>query len=433
MVLADQLAVGTLDLGELGLRADAQGLIRVGQTVCRRRAAAAAATAGSAHAAGTQHGFQLPNFGFRKAQSTGNPQQHLMLGRMNRAIGRDGLQLHLQEQLVQNALSAAGGGEVGHLCIQVEAVALAAPEGLFGGFPRRATQVEAVEQRFGEPNFLLADPAVGFAQSAHDCEGGIEESRLQLLHAAQQFAHQLAMQPVAHKGAEQSAAEAAEGKADQAAENDGEVHGASLKDAGRLRPRWACLRSRRRLRAMNKHENPLVAVRQWLERVVIGERLCPFAAQPFRQGRVAFRHSEAGNDEALLLDLHAAASELLASPPDQIETTVLVLTEHLRAFEDYNDFLDLADALLAQQGWDGDLQIASFHPDYRFADAPGRDRSHWTNRAPWPLLHLLREASVETALDHHPDPDAIPARNIRHLRTMDPQHWAELFGTPPPA
>lgn len=182
---------------------------------------------------------------------------------------------------------------------------------------------------------------------------------------------------------------------------------------------------------MNKREDPRAAVRHWLETVVIGERLCPFAAQPYRQGRVEFRVSEAKDDEALLMDLHGAASELLASPPEQIETTVLLLTRHLQAFEDYNDFLDLADALLLQQGWDGELQIASFHPNYRFADAPADDRSHWTNRAPWPLLHLLREESVEAALAQHPDPAAIPERNIRHLRTMDPERWAELFGDVP--
>ena len=181
---------------------------------------------------------------------------------------------------------------------------------------------------------------------------------------------------------------------------------------------------------MNHRQDPTAAVREWLETVVIGERLCPFAAQPYRQGRVAFRLSDATNDEALLMDLHDAASELLGSPLEQVETTVLVITDYLRAFEDYNDFLDLADALLVQQGWDGKLQIASFHPAYQFADAPAEDRSHWTNRAPWPLLHMLREESVEAALAQHPDPAAIPERNIRHLRTMEPARWAELFAKP---
>lgn len=179
---------------------------------------------------------------------------------------------------------------------------------------------------------------------------------------------------------------------------------------------------------MNEPDRAIESVRQWLQTVVVGEGLCPFAARPWEEGRVCIAASDAQNDETLLADLAVSAAELLAQTPAECETTVLVLTRHLQDFLDYNDFLDLADELLIQQGWEGQLQVASFHPDYQFADVPAEDRSHWTNRAPYPLLHLLREDSVAAALAHHPDPASIPERNIRHLREMDSVQWARLFG-----
>lgn len=169
-------------------------------------------------------------------------------------------------------------------------------------------------------------------------------------------------------------------------------------------------------------------VEDWISRIVVGEQLCPFAGQPLRNQRVAFRISDAADDEALLHDLHAAASELLSAPREQIETTVLIVREHLRGFHRYNAFLDLADSLLVEFGWEGQLQLASFHPQYRFADCPADDPANWSNRAPLPLLHLLREDSVEQALAHHPDPEGIPERNVRHLREMDRERWLEVFG-----
>jgi len=173
----------------------------------------------------------------------------------------------------------------------------------------------------------------------------------------------------------------------------------------------------------------LEATRRWLEKSVIGLNLCPFAAVPWRQGRVRLRVSEATSLQRLAEDL---ADELLAlnqADPAECETTLLVHPRVLGDFLDYNDFLDIADGLLEQLELDGILQVASFHPDYQFADSPPDDPANCTNRSPWPMLHLLREASIEAATANHPDPDAIYERNIETLRALGMEGWRELIGS----
>lgn len=172
-----------------------------------------------------------------------------------------------------------------------------------------------------------------------------------------------------------------------------------------------------------EHDVVIEATRRWLERSVVGLNLCPFAGGPWRQGRVRMRVSEATGLQRLAEDL---ADELIAlneADPAECETTLLIHPRVLGDFTEYNDFLDLADGLLAQLELDGTLQIASFHPDYRFADAPPDDPAHCTNRSPYPMLHLLREASVEAAVAGHPDPDAIYERNIEKLRELGVAGW----------
>ena len=169
------------------------------------------------------------------------------------------------------------------------------------------------------------------------------------------------------------------------------------------------------------------AVRDWLATIVVGLNLCPFAAQPMRSGRVRVFVSEARDELELLTDLQLELQKLDDSKPDAIETTLIAIPHMLSAFADYNDFLDQADALLERFEWSGIYQIASFHPQYQFAGTLPDDPENLTNRAPYPLLHLLREDSVEAAIEAHPDVDAIPDDNIRRMREMDAAERAQRF------
>lgn len=167
-------------------------------------------------------------------------------------------------------------------------------------------------------------------------------------------------------------------------------------------------------------------VRQWLERVVIGLGLCPFAAQPTAEGRVRIAVSDARSDESLL---HALFAELtrLDTSSTEIETTLLVAPRHLASFDDYNQFLDPAEGLIEEFGWTGRYQIASFHPHYRFAGTVPDDAENLTNRAPYPILHLIREASLEQVLASFSDPEGIPARNILRVRQLSDAERRALF------
>ena len=158
------------------------------------------------------------------------------------------------------------------------------------------------------------------------------------------------------------------------------------------------------------------AVEHWVETVVIGLNLCPFAKREFINQRVRFYVSEAATTDQLLLDIQAELGRL--ERDNRIETTLLIHPNVLQDFSDYNQFLDEADDLLLAMKAEGVFQIASFHPDYQFADAQMDAVENYTNRSPFPLLHIIREASVERAIAHHPDPDGIPERNIALLNKL---------------
>lgn len=168
-------------------------------------------------------------------------------------------------------------------------------------------------------------------------------------------------------------------------------------------------------------------VRQWLDDVVIGLNLCPFAAKPRAEDRVRICVSHATTDEALLDDMQAELERLSDTPASELETTVLAIPDMLSDFEDYNQFLDLVDLWLQQFGWEGELQVASFHPDYQFADTEADDAGNLTNRSPWPLLHMIREESLEQALAHFPDPEGIPEPNVLCMEQLSEDERKRLF------
>lgn len=166
--------------------------------------------------------------------------------------------------------------------------------------------------------------------------------------------------------------------------------------------------------------------RQWVERVVVGLNLCPFAKKHLLQGQIRFVLCPATQEEELLAALLEEARLLLATPPEKVETTLIIHPHILSDFFAYNDFLGMADDLLEDEDLVGLVQIASFHPDYQFADAPANDLANYTNRSPYPMLHLLREESVSRAVDTYPDVEAVPARNVALLRSMTPEEVAAL-------
>lgn len=166
--------------------------------------------------------------------------------------------------------------------------------------------------------------------------------------------------------------------------------------------------------------------RQWIERAVVGLNLCPFARAPLRAGTLRLAVSQARTPEHLLENLAAALEHLRATPPAHCETTLLIHPFVLGDFLQYNDFLDLADALLAELALEEHVQIASFHPHYQFADSAPDDIENCSNRSPWPTLHLLRQESVTTAVDAMGDPDAIWQRNQRTLRALGKEGWRAL-------
>ena len=172
--------------------------------------------------------------------------------------------------------------------------------------------------------------------------------------------------------------------------------------------------------------------RIWLERAVIGLNLCPFARAEYVRNRIAYRVSEAKVTETLLSQLEATLQELVAANPSSIETTLLIHPYVLQDFFDYNEFLGEAEALLARMELEGVIQIASFHPHYQFAGEAPSDMSHFTNRSPYPMLHLLRESSVERAVRSGEDAETIVARNQATVRRLGPEGWKRL-GLPDPS
>jgi hypothetical protein len=169
------------------------------------------------------------------------------------------------------------------------------------------------------------------------------------------------------------------------------------------------------------------ATRSWLERAVIGLGLCPFAESVYRRDSVRFQVSEQRTAVGLVEELRAELMHLHASDARQCETTLLIHPWVLNDFIEFNDFLQICDELVGELGLEGEIQVASFHPQYQFAGTRPDDIENYTNRSPYPTLHLLREASVERALEGVPDPDAIYENNIVRMRELGVAGWAALW------
>ena len=178
-------------------------------------------------------------------------------------------------------------------------------------------------------------------------------------------------------------------------------------------------------------DNAMVAVvmadtRRWLEQAVIGLNLCPFAKAVHSKGQIHYAVSQATAPGELLLDLKRELESLVALEPQVRDTTLLMAPCCLQEFLDYNDFLDEADQLLLDLALDGVVQIAPFHPQFEFADAPAGDITHCTNRSPYPMLHLLREDSVARAVAAFPQAELIYGKNIATLQALGQAGWAQL-------
>jgi hypothetical protein len=173
--------------------------------------------------------------------------------------------------------------------------------------------------------------------------------------------------------------------------------------------------------------NAIAATRHWLEQAVIGLNLCPFAKAVHVKEQIRWVESPARDAQGLLDDLLRELQLLAAADPETVETTLLIHPHALNDFLDYNDFLDVADAAIDELGLTGVLQVASFHPNYQFAGTAPDDVENLSNRSPHPMLHLLREDSIDRAVAAFPDTATIYERNIETLRRLGADGWRRLM------
>jgi uncharacterized protein len=177
---------------------------------------------------------------------------------------------------------------------------------------------------------------------------------------------------------------------------------------------------------MNTPDTVLAETRAWVDRAVIGLNLCPFAKAPQVKGLVRYVVSAATDPAALLADLIAELEHLAERKADQVETTLLIHPGVLADFAEYNDFLEVAKDTVAELDLDGVIQVASFHPDYQFDGTEIGDVSNATNRSPYPTLHLIREDSIDRAVEAYPEAEQIYETNIATLESLGAEGWAAL-------
>ncbi len=172
-------------------------------------------------------------------------------------------------------------------------------------------------------------------------------------------------------------------------------------------------------------------VRRWVDRAVIGLNLCPFAKAVQIKGQVRYAVSDATDAEGVLQDLEAELMLLSEVDPEAVDTTLLILPEALPDFYDFNDFEELSERLLKRMRLVGELQVATFHPRFQFAETEPDDIENYTNRSPYPILHLLREDSIDRAVEAFPDAADIYEKNIDTLRELGHEGWQRLMDEAP--
>jgi len=173
-------------------------------------------------------------------------------------------------------------------------------------------------------------------------------------------------------------------------------------------------------------EAVLASTRLWLEKAVIGLNLCPFAKAVYVKNQVRLVVSHARHADDLLEELDKELDLLVATPAEQIDTTLLIHPSLFDDFLDFNDFLEIAEGVVDEHGLEGVIQLASFHPQFQFDGTEPDDISNYTNRAPFAILHLLREDSVERAVEAFPEADAIFEQNIQTLEKLGRAGWKAL-------
>ncbi len=179
---------------------------------------------------------------------------------------------------------------------------------------------------------------------------------------------------------------------------------------------------------MHLDKDSIIAdTRRWMERAVIGLNLCPFAKAVHAKQQIRWQVSEATTPEALLDDLFAELQFLTEAAPQDVDTTLLVHPQVLQDFLAFNDFLDLADSAIEALELEGILQVASFHPEFQFADAAPDDIGNFTNRSPYPTLHIIREDSLDKAVEAFPQAETIYETNIATLQQLGHAGWRKLW------
>jgi len=174
--------------------------------------------------------------------------------------------------------------------------------------------------------------------------------------------------------------------------------------------------------------NPIERTKEWIQAFVIQYNLCPFAAHPFQHNKIRFCLVESVELEDLAKALIKEMQLLCSVSPEEIETSLIIHPNVLTGFLDYNDFLAVAESILEELGLEGVIQIASFHPQYQFADASPDDVANYVTRSPFPMLHLLREESVAHAIAHHSDTTKIPEENIKKMEALGLRRLKLILG-----
>jgi hypothetical protein len=180
--------------------------------------------------------------------------------------------------------------------------------------------------------------------------------------------------------------------------------------------RLSCFNRQQTMTHKTSDQDIKAATLAWLKSIIIEYSICPFAKRELNRGSIRFSVNHDTEIEQCLLSLILECDRLDKEP--DIETTLLIYADAFAEFDDYLDFLEIAESLLIEQGYEGTYQLASFHPDYCFQGSDPDDAANYTNRSPYPMLHLLREASLEQAIASHPDPENIPQRNIELTRKL---------------